>query len=49
MSSDAQTLLYWIRAWNNSRTGDYAADAEFWAAREWAAHIIAGGDAEPQP
>ena len=42
MSSDAQTLLYWIRSYHAARDmeGDDDKTYCYWRAREWAAHII---------
>ena len=42
MSTDAETLLYWIRSWRAAvdMDGDDDKTYCFWRAREWAAAII---------
>lgn len=43
MSSDAQTLMYWIRSFHAALDMDGDTDKTYcyWRAREWAAAIIA--------
>lgn len=42
MSSDAETLIYWIQAFRASLDIDGDTDKTYcyWRAREWAVHII---------
>lgn len=42
LSDDAKTALHWINSWRDTRVADYGNEYEFWCARDWAAHIIAG-------
>lgn len=42
MSSDAETLMYWIQSYRAALDIDGDTDKTYcyWRAREWAAHII---------
>lgn len=41
MSDDAQTLMYWIRAYHSQRCADEPVKNEaYFSARRWAEHII---------
>ena len=42
MSTDTETLMYWIRAYRAAidLDGDNDKTYCFWRAREWAAHVI---------
>jgi hypothetical protein len=42
MSTDTDTLMYWIRSYHGCNECDEKIYL-FWRAREWAAHVIATG------